>query len=34
MNNDLFEKRAGILNLYGEEERLIGETERCRRTAN
>tara|TARA_B100001063_G_scaffold229135_1_gene241099 strand:+ start:738 stop:962 length:225 start_codon:yes stop_codon:yes gene_type:complete len=32
MNNELFEKRAGILKLYGEEERLISETERCRRT--
>ena len=32
MNDELFEKRAGILKLYGEEERLISETERCRRT--
>ena len=31
MNNELFEKRAGILKLYNEEERLISETERCRR---
>ncbi|KZN56083.1 hypothetical protein N474_12450 [Pseudoalteromonas luteoviolacea CPMOR-2] len=32
MNSELLEKRAGILKLYGEEERLINEAERCRRT--